>query len=257
MKKLGGISFGYNMESQDYNWRETINCLSELCDHVVILDAGSTDGSDNLLEEYCKPITNVQTVLLPNFEWENQQGQQKLAYFQNIALSFLNKEYEYYFLLQLDEIIHQDSFPYIREAMEANYEGYLCRRFNLWGNADHYLSVSPDRMPVSDYVIRLARTAYQSYGDGESIQCPANIFYKELIEIWHYGFVRDTTKQVVKMKNMQEKIFGWGLDQRQQGKDVFNPWDYFTPADVVPTKKSHPKFIKQWCKEREHHFKLF
>jgi glycosyltransferase involved in cell wall biosynthesis len=258
-KKLGGITWGYCMESQDYNWRETIRCLSELCDEVIVLDAGSTDMSDKLLEEYVQQFENVKTVYLQNSEWQAQKGQQKLAYMQNVALSELSKEMDYYFLLQMDEIIHESSFSTIRAVIEFPYEGFLCRRFNMYGDMNHYLDVPQDRKPVSDYVMRLANPKYLSYGDGESIMVapPTSAEFKEQIKIYHMGFVRSRKKNLIKMKHMMEDIFGWGLDPRAQGKDKFYPFDFFAPADCVHIREPLPKFIENWVKERAHEFESF
>ncbi len=250
-KILGGITWMYNGESQDYCWREAIACLCELCDHVVALDAGSTDDSGYELLKLQAKYPNLNVVLSHHEIWEAEKGKEKLSVMQNMALSYLPKECDYYACLQADEIFHESSFPHIRAAIETGHEGFYVSRINLWSDSQHYLNVDQSRMPVGNFIIRLAKTQYKSHDDGENILVNANRDFGADIRIYHLGFVRDNKKQVIKMKNMMENIFGWGLDSRQVGKDTFSPWDYFTPADVVPIREPLPKFVQEWARERD------
>lgn len=244
---LGGVLFIRNGEQYDYSYKEAIACLQELCDKVVILDAGSDDQTAEIVQGY--EDQNTMVVCLDKEEWDKQQGREKLSYFQNLALSFLDTDY--YFLLQGDEIIHEDSFPAIREAIETGEEAFICSRVNLWGDCNSYINVPADKQPCSTRVIRLAKTQYKSVGDGESISANAISKFAEDIRIYHYGFVRKKEVMKAKVINMQEFVFNLGHhDPKLDQSEIFNSELWFKGDELSPIKEPHPKFIKEWVKTR-------
>lgn len=244
---LGGVIFARNAIQYDYCLKESVDCLKELCDEVIVLDAGSDDGTDELIKSFQDRKTRV--ILLNPEDWEAQTGREKLAYFQNLALSFLDTDY--YFLLQADEIIHEDSFPSIRCAVDSGKDAFLAKRINLWGSPDTYINVTEDRQPCSQYVVRLARTEYQSVGDGESIGCVATQDFINGITIFHYGFVRNKDVMKSKVINMQENVFRLGFhDPKLDNSDTFDSTLWFKGGDLSPLDRTHPKYITNWIQNR-------
>jgi len=243
---LGGVTWVRNGWYYDYCFRESIQCLKELCDEVIIIDAGSDDLTDRTVKQFEDQKTMV--VCLGQDEWEKQKGKEKLAYFQNLALSFLSTDY--YFLLQADEIIHEDSFPFIRQAIETREEGIVCSRINLWRDCNSYINVPESRQPCSTKVIRLAKTNHQSVDDGESIKAYSISKFVEDIRIYHYGFVRKVDIMKRKVINMQEGVFGVAHDPKLDKSEVFDWSLWFNESELSPIKEEHPKFIKEWIKTR-------
>lgn len=249
---LGGTLFIYNGISMDYCFLEAVKCLRDLCDYVVVLDAGSDDGTQEALQESC---SDCSLVLLDGADWAEQKGKEKLNYFSNMALDQLVKarpDIDYHINLQGDEIIHQDSFPFIRQAMETNASGFLNRRYNLWKDPYHMLNVVQSRKPCSSEIIRLAKPQYRSIGDAESlaIDPPLNIDFLDRIEFFHMGFVRDPTIMKRKVVHMQEEVFGMDHDKKLDLSDKFEPLDYFSEDDLVPIRKPLPIYVRQWAQER-------
>src|SRR5687768_1206772 len=121
-KTLGGSTFAWNAIKQDYNIIETLECLYALCDEVAIV-AGGTDGTVQLVSDWLGKTYNRQDQGAPVIhfyevgekEWKQQQGREKLSYFSNIAIEHLQTDWNFY--LQADEILHEDSFPYVRAAI--------------------------------------------------------------------------------------------------------------------------------------------
>lgn len=246
---LGGSIFIRNSIALDYHITESVNCLIDLCDEVVVVDAGSTDGTTRIVESLLE-FKKVKIITFPHAEWGRQKGQQKLSYFTNIAIGALSTDWN--INLQADECIHEDCFDDIRKLIELNNEAYLCRRYNLWGDSQHYLDVPDERKPVGDIILRLAKTKYQSVDDAQSIHAPANSDYIENIRIYHTGFVRDKRKHMVKIKDMMCNTFGWGLDDKLKGMgQEFDPWVHFAKEDTAPIIEPLPVYIQQWAKERE------
>jgi len=110
MGKLCGTLFVFNGRLYDYCYIESIKCLFEFCDYVVIV-AGGSDGTleeVNLIAEEMKGKVSVIKIL--NEEWEAQTGKEKLNYFTNIAIQEADRlGFEFQFNLQADEIVHENT----------------------------------------------------------------------------------------------------------------------------------------------------
>lgn len=245
-RTIGGTVFCYNAIIQDYCLTEAVACLKECCDKVVVLDAGSIDGTTDLIKSFEDEKTKV--VLISNEEWLEQQGKTKLAYFTNKAAAELDTDYQ--FNLQADEILHEDSYPALRKAIRTNQEAFLVKRINLWASPYLMLDVPQNRKPCSTEIVRLAKIQYQSYDDAESLAAPGINSFLNDIRIYHMGFVRDRKKMVEKTINMQRNIFQVDPDVRVAGFDEFDPWKFFQQSDLKPIEEPLPKLIQQWAADR-------
>lgn len=245
---LGGAIFCFNAVSQDYNLKESVTCLKALCDEVVILDAGSTDGTAELCHSLQDEKTTV--IYLDNAEWHKQKGRTKLSFFQNIAIGALTTDWV--FLLQADEIIHELSSVHIREAIELDNEAYFVNRVNLWGDSRHQLNVPIMRSPVGTKIIRLAKSTYRSVDDGENIDAYPKVDYFNRIRIYHMGFVRDKHKHIKKIKHILVDIFEVEMDKKVEAMvSGFDPFKHFTKDDLLPIAEPLPIFIQEWATGRD------
>ena len=251
-KTLAGILFVHNGISRDYTTKESIESLLEFCDHVFLLDAGSTDGTRDILSAFKKfKPDKVTAIYLSNEDWHSKHGKEKLSYFTNIAIERAeSKGYDYVFNLQADEIVHERSYEYIRQAMEDDSEGFLVSRVNLWGSPYTKLIVPENRQPCSTVVCRLAKSNYRAYDDAESLnpQCVPDFIRQ--ITIYHMGFVRDRKVMVEKIRHMQADVFGVNPDAKLEGMEVFQPWKWFDKSDVELINEPLPKIIQGWAKGR-------
>lgn len=244
---LGGILFIMNGEEMDYNYKETAKCLIELCDQVVLLDAGSTDSTASELDTF-KDIPNVTVVKVDRSEWLKQKGKEKLSYFTNMAKSFLTTDY--YINIQGDEILHENSYEAVRKAIATGYEAFVVKRINLWKDCNHQLDVPQNRKPCSTEIIRIAKVKYNSVDDAESIGAPAvNIFVNDII-IVHYGFVRNRKAMVKKVRHMLGEVFLMSIDEKLNGMEEFDSTKWFTDEDLKPIEVSHPKLMQEWILDR-------
>lgn len=250
MNKLCGTLFIYNGESMDYCYIEAIKCLIEFCDYVIVVDAGSDDGTLERIKEVSSPLLKI--ISLPKSEWEAHSGKEKLNYFSNIAIQEADRMgFQYQFNLQGDEIVHESSYAAIREAVEQQADGYFNTRINLWSSPYLQLNVEPTRLPCSNTIVRLTKTSFRSYGDAESIAVSnPNADFVSRIKIYHMGFVRKRDIMKKKVIHIQEKVFGVDHDKKLDGSDVFIPERWFSGNDLKPIDEPLPKIIQQWAKER-------
>lgn len=247
MSTLGGAIFVYNGEKFDYCYKESIQCLKELCDEVVICaipsDDGTIEGILPLLDEKTKLI------LVDEELWNVTKGKERLSYFSNIAIANIHTTHIYY--QQADEITHQDSFPFIRKAIEQDKEGFMCTRFNLWRDHHSMLNVQGTRNPCSPQVIRLAKSHARCVDDAESLRAQVSFEFVNDIIIFHLGYTRKREVMKSKIINMQVGVFQMSEhDKRLDEDELFQPMKYFEEHELKPIPKSLPKFIQAWCAER-------
>jgi hypothetical protein len=247
-KALGGVLFVCDGRKWDYSFLESAQCLMEMCDQVIL--GAFTDDDLN-------SMVSIQSDNCEVFDlrgrWEDVKGRYRLAYWANYLKHKL--ETEWYISQQADEVIHEDCFPAIREAIEhpLNSDGFAISRINLWGSPYTALDVPQDRKPVSTEVCRLARTKFDSVDDGESIQVPRISWsFLDRIRMYHTGFVRDKAIHPKKIIHLQEDVFQMGThDARCDGEEVFDPWKRYNLEDVKPIKEELPKYLTEWARARE------
>lgn len=233
----------------DYCFEESILSMKEHCDELVILDAGSIDGTAQVLKKHEDSKTKI--IYLDRTEWEEQKGWQKLNYFSNKAISELTTEWNFY--QQSDEILHEECYRVVREAMDSGRaESYLCARINLWASPYRFINVIGERNPCSTAVVRLAKSKYMTGGDAESIFCnDVNKDYVNHIRLYHMGFVRSREVHADKIRNMQANVFQVTPDVKLDGMTTFDPYKWFSEDDLLPIFEPLPKLIQGWAKQRE------
>ncbi len=251
MKKLAGVQFVRNGIEQDYCFVESIQSMLSVCDFVYVVDAGSTDGTIEALEDLNDPSLTLITTDAE--EWNLHEGPTKLSVFVNIAMDYAERRgMDYLMYVQSDEVIHQDGFANIRAAVERGAEGYVFNRYNLFKDPLHMLNVPQEKKPCSTEVIRLFKSKYRAYSDGEHANVPTVEVFKSLdsIELFHMGFVRHKVKHLAKIRHMLVDVFKIGMDTRAENCEEFQ-WDrFFKEEDLIPIPKDLPVFAYQWAKER-------
>jgi len=256
MTKLTGVTMIRNGVMYDYCYHATIQCLLDLCDEVVIVVPKSYDGTELDIQMTYWPKERIK-IITPEEEWDSIEGKYKLSYFSNVGLAEVKEGWVIY--LQADEVIHERSFPWIRQAINEGGNGYMVSRHNLWATPDHILDVVHDRMPCSPYVMRLAEAGTLSYDDAESLAIDhVDTRHKDKIEIFHYGFIRDWQVMKSKVINMQVGVFGMtDYDKRLDVGEAFDPFAFFEPKDLKRHWLSHPKYIKEWLDKHSKQYEKY
>ena len=213
MPSLGGATFIMNGNKFDYCYRETIQNLKDMCDQVVVCVIQTEDGTVEEVKRFEDEKTKI--IVMDDTLWgmlggheELFKGRDRLSHFSNIAIANLDTDFAIY--VQCDEVIHEDSFPFIRQAInEPNASGFMITRLNaMWGDAYHELIAK--NQPCSFQVIRLGKNipTFRCVDDGESCSVvPLSFDYVDKIIMYHVGFVRDFKIMKSKVKNMLIDVF--------------------------------------------------
>lgn len=250
MNSLCGISMVRNGQKYDYCFKEAVLSLIDVCDYVIVVFVESDDNTLEALKTIDAP--NFKIIELPASEWDVIDGRERLSYITNIAIQEADRMgFEYVLYCQADEVVCPESYENIRKAINDNHEGYFIRRVNLWGNPNLQLNIPQNRLPCSNYVIRLAKVNCRAIDDAESLLANANNDYADKIKMIHYGFVRD--KKIMKQKaiHMQDSVFKLGgHDPKLDMSDEFVPELWFTGNDLIPIDFEHPKVVQDWVNER-------
>lgn len=252
-RTLGGSLFIRNGESLDYCYRQSIQCLLDFCDKVVVCVVPTEDKTSDVINQmYLDNRDKMEVRMVNDYYWHKMafQGKHRLSIFTNYAIEMLDTDYV--FNLQGDEIADPSSYEYIRQAVREGHEGYMCNRINLWGSPYLQLNVPHNRKPCSTEILRVAKTCYRAYDDAESIAAPAESKYLDKIKIWHLGFVRDRKVHTNKIRQMQGEIFNINPDEKLEGMDVFDPWKWFDKSDVIPIEGQLPELIQKWAADRHY-----
>ena len=250
MYKLGGSLFVHNGLKYDYCVKESLESLLELCDEVVVLDAESDDGTLDFLHKLSKKQPKLR--VFNHGTWECAPDFSRLAILANQARELLNTEW--HFMIQADEVLHENSFKVIREAIKrVGFDSFNCSRINLYKDFEHYVKFNSKNRPCGDIITRLGRKYIETHGDAESIRSiNLNNEYTSQIILFHYGFVRKRDIILDKAIDMQ-KWFGIGVDARlvkmkECGK--FIPEEIIPDSELELLKWTHPKFALNWVEER-------
>jgi len=249
--KLCGVTLIKDGVKYDYTFKECILSLLECCDYTIVAYVESEDNTLEILESIDSPFLKI--LRLTNKDWNFYNDQRRLSYITNTAIKEAeNLGFDYVLNVQSDEIVLPESYDIIRKALYDNSEGYMIRRVNLWGTPNLQLNVPQEKLPCSNYVIRLAKVNYRSVDDAESIAVSeCNINYANEIKIIHYGFVRDRKVMKARCINMQDNIFNMSNhDEKLDMADEFVPELWFSENDLMPIDFEHPPVMKEWVEKR-------
>ncbi len=254
---LGGSIFVHNAIKFDYCIVESIDSLCAICDEVVALDAQSEDNTIEILNS-CK-TNNKNLTVITGADWHCADNYTRLSILANQAKDHLKTDW--HFMLQADEVIHEDSFPFIKNVISQNkYDSFLCRRINFFGDLNHYLRFDLDqnKKPCSDVVMRLANLKYRAFSDAESLATDPKTTSSNLIDqikIFHYGMVRKDQQYINKTMDMQSWFMGQGSQPDHRVVAMTNgvyEWEKMKERiDLTELTTSHPVFAQNWVNERQ------
>lgn len=243
-KLIGGTLFIRNALALDYCLRESLESLLGVCQHVVVVDAGSTDGTSKMLEDWAAQQPKL-TVLTGKWEPKSNGEGKWLSGLGNQAR--LHLKTPYHFHLQADEVLHPDDYPIIERFAEKGIP-MMCQRYNFWLNARQ---TAPKGRLCGVRVIRGGPQHIPLVGDSENLSpdCP---WQESAARIYHVGFLRKTEAWIAKSIGMEEAMFNThnpAFDRaKTEGRKAIE--DCVTAEELLPFTGDLPPSLIPWLKER-------
>jgi glycosyltransferase involved in cell wall biosynthesis len=114
---VSGYTTVRNVESQGYPWRKSIKSLLQFCDEVIVVDAGSDDGSFEELQEWSKEDERIK-LHQKNLDTQDERFAVKVdgllkAHARSLCQS------DWCWQQDIDEVVHESDAPKIK-SLAAN-----------------------------------------------------------------------------------------------------------------------------------------
>jgi hypothetical protein len=148
---VSGYTTTYNVITNDYPWKESIESMLYFCDEVVVLDGGSSDGTFQELLEM-KKINPKLIVKQFNRDWDDE----RFALFdhQQKALARTLCNGNFCWQMDIDEIVHKDDKEKIKQicrSLPKSVDVVCLPVIDFWGKEDKV------RLDVHPWKWRLSR----------------------------------------------------------------------------------------------------
>jgi glycosyltransferase involved in cell wall biosynthesis len=249
MTTLAGIIVIRNGDRLDYAWRESVSALLEFCDEVVIANSDSDDGTTEAIKEWASRERRIKYF---NFPWTDPKGDPKwFVTWQNFARE--QSTCDHVVFTDADEIIHEDSYPLIREAAERG-DVLRCKRYNFWRDASHLI---PNGVCCGHEVIRVAPQSMWVPSDYRDERCldAERLAIRSEVSFFHYGFLRRRDAFFRKAKEVL-RIWANSYDPRLEAADkaggnwMTHPGVTGWENDLKVFYGKHPKLAEKWLVDR-------
>jgi hypothetical protein len=248
--KVTGFSFIRNGIKLDYPIVEAIQSILPICDDFIVA-VGNSDDETLALIQSIEPqkIRVIQTV------WDDtlRENGAVLAVETNKAFQAIEKDTDWAFYIQGDEVIHEKYLPIIKAAMLAykdnlKVDGLLFNYQHFYGSYD-YLGASNSWYKDEIRVIRNNKSFY-SFKDAQGFR-KGNNEKLHVISIPafvnHYGWVKDPRA----MQQKQESFHKLWHDDDWLDKNVAKAESFEYEKHVSQLVKftdSHPKVMEERLK---------
>jgi hypothetical protein len=225
--KVAGFTFIRNAIKFDYPVVQAIQSILPIVDEFVVAVGNSDDDTQKLIESISSP-----KIRIINTVWDDSQrkGGRVLALETDKAFQAIGEDADWCFYLQGDEIIHENDYECIKEAMyrykeDQSVDGLLFNFLSFYGSYQ-YVADSYDWVRREIRVLKNNKDIY-SYGDALGFRKNENqkLRAKPIdATIYHYGWVRPPSVMLKKQNEFQKL---WH-DDKSLDKVVVKAtdWDY-------------------------------
>jgi len=234
----------HNAVEFDYCVAVAIRSLIPVCDEIVVMDAGSTDGTNDILRSLSRESQKVHII---EGKWSPKSGGggSWLSDLSNEAKSHL-RDCTHHIGLQADEVLEPVQSDHFRCEIAAR--NCMLHRLNFWVDHRHLV---PSGRVCSDKVIRCTGISAPYLGDAESL-LGDNPVLLGFPRIFHYGFIRRTKEYVAKAKPMHiaftgsyDPVLDVVAQDSQRGFEQHLPL-----SQCLHYEGPHPPVAHQWLRER-------
>ncbi|WP_181304315.1 glycosyltransferase family 2 protein [Rufibacter sp. XAAS-G3-1] len=253
--KVSGFTFIKNAIKYDYPILESISSILPLCDEVVVAVGKSEDNTLELIRGIDSPkIRIIET------EWDTslRKGGQVLALETDKAFAAISPDADWAFYIQGDEVVHDQYYPNIREAMlkykdSPALDGLLFKYKHFYGSYE-YLGESTRWYRHEIRVIRNHHGIY-SYQDAQGFRKGKNqkLQVKPIdAYVYHYGYVKEPKAMQRKQENFGKL---WHSDEYMDQIIVkAEEFDYAGIDALKLFEGSHPTVMTERVRQKNWKF---
>ena len=242
--KVTGFSFIRNAVKYNYPIEEALRSILPLCDQVVVAVGDSSDGTRELVAGIDPKIRIIDTV------WDEtiREGGRVLAVETDKAFQAIGNEADWCIYIQGDEVLHEDGYPAVREAMEKwkdhpEVDGLLFNYRHFFGSYDYVGSESRwYRHEIR--VIRNNKGIY-AYRDAQGFRKGDNEKLRvKPVDAWihHYGWVQEP--KVIKAKCIAKDKIMYNMEGDEENIVVAEDYPFTLVNALQKFKGTHPAVMK-------------
>lgn len=243
--KVTGFTFIRNAVKYDYPIVEAIRSILPLCQEVVVGLGNSEDDTETLI----RSIETDKLKIVPSV-WDDslREGGTVLAVETDKALKQVSADTDWCFYIQADEIIHEQYYDAILQAMERykddpRVEGLLFRYKHFYGSYDY---VGDTRRWYS-HEIRIIRNdpSIYSYRDAQGFRKHGRKLNVKEIDayVYHYGWVKHPGSQLQKILGF-ERLYNSGTMANRISVEAARQFDYSGIDSLTKFSGTHPAVMK-------------
>jgi hypothetical protein len=252
--KVSGFTFVRNAEKFDYPVVESIRSILPLCDEVVVAVANSEDGTRELVAGI-----DPSKIRILDTVWDDdlREGGRVLAMETDKALDAISPESTWAIYIQADEVINEEGYPAIREAMthrehDPRVEGLLFNYRHFCGSYD-FIGNSRDWYRREIRIIRNDKQI-RSYKDAQGFRKAGRKLVVAPVNAWihHYGWVKPPVLQQAKQETFHRY---WHSDQWiEKNVPRTTEFDYSTLQSLARFEGTHPAVMSERIARLNWHF---
>jgi hypothetical protein len=248
--KVSGFTFIRNAITLDYPIVEAIQSILPLCDEVVVAVGNSEDDTLNLVKNIDPKIRVIETI------WNDslRQGGRVLAEETNKAFHAISKDSDWAIYIQGDEVLHEDGFVAITEAMKRyqnrnDIDGLLFNYHHFYGSYE-YIGDAIQWYPKEIRIVKNTPEIY-SFGDAQGFRKGANQKLRVAqvdAYIHHYGWVKSPQA----MQRKQERFHKLWHDDQWMEKNIAKAeeFDYSEIKALWKFSGTHPLVMHKRIQEK-------
>ncbi|MBC3786451.1 glycosyltransferase family protein [Spirosoma utsteinense] len=244
--KVAGFSFIRNAVQFDYPIVEAITSVLPLCDEFVVAVGDSDDDTLALIKAI--PSDKIR-IIHTTWDQTARAGGRVLAQETDKALAAISPDADWAFYIQGDEVLHEQSIPAVRQAMETyladpTVDGLLFKYLHFYGS---YSYVGNSRRWYRRE-IRIIRNSGNvvSYKDAQGFRSRDNQKLRvKLIDahIYHYGWVRPPKTQHTRLQSMHRFYHDDGTEVVTEPEKAPD-FDYNQADSLLPFTSAHPAVMQ-------------
>lgn len=238
-----------NGNSLDYCWQQAVESLLPVCEHVII---GNSDSDDGTREEAEAMAAKDPRISVVNTPWPNPKGD---PWFLKKWLNAIREHVKTAMQISLDadEVLHPSSYD---EIQRATIDGgsRTFRRHNFWKSPTLLV---PEGEVCGRFVVRMGRSEYAMVSDNCEASPEPELIRKHArhhpsLQICHYGFLRNPAAFFAKSKVMQQAVCGSYDSRLVEAERTGQPWYTLSNGHLKlePYTGTHPPLMLPWLRER-------